>query len=73
MNKECQGCYLMRIILDDSLFDPPKPEQISCQHEDSDCPCKTCLLKIICNPIEGGSCKEFTEFNVKQRKELKCQ
>ena len=71
MNKECQGCYLIRIILSsDPPYDvPPTPDQISCQHEDLPCPCKTCLVKITCDTIEiGSTCQTFIDFNLKYNK-----
>ena len=69
MKEECRGCYLIRTMLYNRMFEPIKPEQITCQIEDSGCPCQECLVKITCNPIEGGACEKFIELNVKYRKE----
>jgi hypothetical protein len=72
MNKECQGCYLYRTLFYEPLNDPPELENITCEYEKLKCPCKTCLVKITCNIIDGGACKEFIEFTVEHRKDQIC-
>ena len=69
MNKECQGCYLLRIFTDETLYEPVNLDHVSCGYQNFKCPCKICLVKVTCNIIEGGSCDEFIKFNVKHRKD----
>ena len=58
MNKECQGCYLIKVAY------PSDPCTITCQVEDLDCPCKTCLVKITCDLLErSSSCEPFQTFH----------
>jgi hypothetical protein len=60
MQEECKGCYLIRIYREKYL-----PEQLTCQHETLDCPCKTCLVKVTCDMVDvSRSCESFTKFNI---------
>ena len=68
MNEECNGCYLIRIFVNDTLK-PCKPEQLTCEHENLPCPCKNCLVKITCDIIDNGQyCEPYYEFNFKYNK-----
>lgn len=60
MNEECDGCYLMRIFSIEH-----KKENISCGHENLKCPCKTCIVKVMCDIIENSqTCESFINFNL---------
>jgi hypothetical protein len=68
MEKECEGCFLIRTVFQTHLkqMEPIEEEQISCEHDHRDCPCKTCLVKITCNQIEYAlDCQRYVEFNIK--------
>ena len=68
MEKECRGCYLSRILSHDP-FKRYDPDEVSCEHEKLNCPCKECLVKVMCNMIENGShCEEWIDFNMKYNK-----
>ena len=59
MNKECRGCYLIRLFTKEH-----HPDKVICQHETLDCPCKNCLVKVTCDMVEvNRSCEAFTKFN----------
>jgi hypothetical protein len=43
-----------------------KPEAVSCVHENRECPCKTCLVKVTCDILENMKhCEKYQEFNMK--------
>jgi hypothetical protein len=59
---ECRGCYLLRI----AVTQKDDEKKISCELQDYDCPCKTCLTKVTCDIIKNCQyCKPFLEFNAK--------
>ena len=65
MKEECRGCHLIRIIIKDGII-TYHPDQISCENEEYDCPCKTCLVKSMCDIIENGmKCEVWVDFNTK--------
>jgi hypothetical protein len=65
MKKECQGCYLVRNTVNQTLGPPIDSSRISCGIEDLDCPCKTCLVKITCDIIENSTlCEPFQTFHL---------
>ena len=69
MNPECIGCYLIRSTIEShkTLDQSISPDAVSCVHQDqSDCPCKSCLVKITCDMIENMiACEKFMDFNIK--------
>jgi hypothetical protein len=65
MKKECNGCFCIRVLIGDTIR-PVNPEQMTCEMEELDCPCKICLVKITCNMIDhGDSCQKWMDFNIK--------
>lgn len=64
MNIECTGCYLIRFTMEQEGKN--KYRTITCIHENRECPCKTCLVKITCNLLDNlKDCEEFQQFNIK--------
>ena len=60
--EECRGCYLIRLMSEDC-----DPSKLTCQQEEHDCPCKTCLVKVTCTIVgeSGGPCEKYIDFNMK--------
>ena len=67
MKEECRGCFLMRFILYENIYEKKYiEEQISCKQDKLDCPCKTCLVKITCDMTEYSlECQYYIDFNIK--------
>ncbi len=67
MNEECRGCFIIRHTLYERFGEKKlTEEQIYCEHENLDCPCKTCLVKITCDILsEMSNCSYFIDFNIK--------
>jgi hypothetical protein len=64
MEKECEGCFCMRIILNDR--EKNNPGKVSCENDKLDCPCKICLVKMMCDITEHGMvCEQWIDFNTK--------
>jgi hypothetical protein len=62
MNKECRGCYLYRL----TILTPEQESMGSCQHDKLNCPCKKCLVKVVCDfTIDSLDCPEYINFNKK--------
>lgn len=71
MKDECRGCCLVRITMESHNIgrrpdsDLLREDQVSCEYDSKECPCKTCIVKSMCDIIEQShNCEKFIAFNI---------